>query len=144
VQHRRQLREVEGRELFEVHGVLHEDHLTDQDIKYLKKQVAELAMQTVKGPGQARLVEPLFGVVVPLAGLEEEIERLRQLKGDPRRKQRLEELFALKDAIEPLSESICEKEGGPLKPKYALLRRDAVNVQGAMALQTRRLSASIR
>jgi hypothetical protein len=92
-------------------------------------------MQTVNEPGQARLVEPLFGVVVPLAELEEEIEKVRRMRDDPRRKDRLKELFKLKDACEPLSESIREKEGGPLKPRYALLRRDAVNVQGARARQ---------
>jgi hypothetical protein len=92
-------------------------------------------MQTVKEPGQARLVEPLFGVVVPLAELEEEIEKVRRMRDDPRRKGRLKELFRQKDAFEQLSESITQKEGGPLKLKYAQLRRDGVNMQGVKARQ---------
>lgn len=133
MQHQRQLRPLEGRELFEVHEVLHDDHLTDRDVKYLKKQVAEIAALTIREPGQVRLVEPLFDVIKPLAELEEEIERVRQEKDHPQKKKRLMELLKLKEENEPRLAGITEKEGGPLKLKYALLRRDAVNVQGARA-----------
>src|SRR3989338_8197829 len=79
LKHRWQLhRHVEGRELLEVAEAFHGRELAEAGAGFLRKQVAELACQTGDEPGQARLVEKLFGIATGLQELEEEIRKVRE------------------------------------------------------------------
>ena len=131
LKHRKYLQAVEGRELLEVAEALHEEGLTEKDVKFLRKQIGELACQTVEEPGQARLVERQFGVLVPLQELEEIIERTRQ-RDHPQRKRRLKLLLTLKGLIEPCACEIQRKEGEMLRPHGALRRQTEGRREGAM------------
>ena len=88
----------------------------------MRKQVAELACQTVDEPGQARLVEKLFGIATGLQELEEEIRKVREERGGPERKRKLMRLIAIRDGLEPCIEHITQKEG-PLRLHRKLLER---------------------